>query len=62
MLPGRPKAWIRLQRLVMRVAGFTTGSAAAAMLVWLIGMWCFVVSPPLVVAAPAVLRTDAATA
>jgi uncharacterized membrane protein YoaK (UPF0700 family) len=61
MWPGTDRAttWIRLQRLVMSVAGFAVGCGAAALLFWLTGMWCFVVPPLLVVAALAVPRADA---
>jgi uncharacterized membrane protein YoaK (UPF0700 family) len=59
--PGNDRAatWVRLQRLVMSVAGFAVGCAAAALFFWLSAMWCFVVPPLLVVAALAIPRSDA---
>jgi uncharacterized membrane protein YoaK (UPF0700 family) len=60
MWPGtdRAAARTRLQRLVTSVAWFAIGCAAAALLFWLIGTWCFVLPPLLAVAALAVPPTD----
>jgi uncharacterized membrane protein YoaK (UPF0700 family) len=47
-------SWARLQRLVMSVTGFAIGCATAALLLWLFGIWCFVVPPLLLAAAFAI--------
>ncbi len=61
--PGidRATTWIRLQGSAMSVAGFAAGCAAAALLFWLTGVWCFVVPPLLAMAALAVPPADAST-
>ena len=41
----------RLGRMVLSVAGFAAGCAAAALFFWLAGMWCFVVPPVLILIA-----------
>jgi uncharacterized membrane protein YoaK (UPF0700 family) len=53
MWPGADRAttWIHLRRLVLSVAGFAVGCAAAALLFWLTGVWCFVMPPVLAAAA-----------
>jgi uncharacterized membrane protein YoaK (UPF0700 family) len=55
----RAATGIRLQRSVMSVVGFAIGCAAAALLFWLTGMWCFVVPPLLLAGAFAIPGADA---
>jgi uncharacterized membrane protein YoaK (UPF0700 family) len=59
MWPGsdHAMAWTRLQRLAAGVMGFAIGCAAAALLFWLTGVWCFVVPPLLAAAVLAVPHT-----
>jgi uncharacterized membrane protein YoaK (UPF0700 family) len=63
LLRGTPEAAAtraRLRRLSASVAGFAIGCAAAALLFWLGGMWCF--APPPLIALAALLAGDAAPA